>query len=121
MFGAAELLKKEGPDLLRAFIRSRRGAVGADLRFEAMFSRSSSATDGEARSAHEGESAGFSVSVRVDEPSAPPSTGQTGVEVGRLALRPARLLAAIRAGLAEAYERARLGAREKAALHPRPQ
>ena len=68
MFGAAELLKKEGPDLLRAFIRSRRGAVGADLRFEVMFSRSSSATDGEARSAHEGESAGFSVSVRVDEP-----------------------------------------------------
>ncbi|MGZ6242852.1 MAG: hypothetical protein ACXWN9_09765, partial [Candidatus Binataceae bacterium] len=75
MFGAAELLKKEGPDLLRAFIRSRRGAVGADLRFEAMFSRSSSATDGEARSAHEGESAGFSVSVRVDEPSGASSTG----------------------------------------------
>ncbi|HLJ43517.1 MAG TPA: TldD/PmbA family protein [Candidatus Binataceae bacterium] len=116
MFGAAELLKKEGPDLLRAFIRGRRGAVGADLRLEVMFSRSSSATDGEARSAHEGESAGFSVSVRVDEPSGASGTGQTGVEVGRLALRPARLLAAIRAGLAEAYERARLSAREKAAL-----
>ena len=116
MFDAAELLKKEGPELLRAFIRGHRGAVYADLRFEAMFSRSSSATDGEARSAHEGESAGFSVSVRVDERSGASSAGQTGVEVGRLALRPARLLAAIRAGLAEAYERARLGAREKAAL-----
>lgn len=116
MFGAAELLKKEGSDLLRAFIRSHRGAVSADLRFEAMFSRSSSATDGEARSAHEGESAGFSVSVRVNERSGASSTGQTGVEVGRLAMRPVRLLAAVRAALAEAYERARLGAREKAAL-----
>src|ERR1700722_7151174 len=104
LFGAAELLKKEGPGLLRAFIRSHRGAVAADLRFEAMFSRSSSATDGEPRSAHEGESAGVS------------STGQTGVELGRLATHTARMLAAIRAGLAEAYERARLGAREKAAL-----
>jgi TldD protein len=116
MFGAAELLKKEGPDLLRAFIRSHRGAVSADLRFEVMFSRSSSATDGDARSAHEGESAGFSVNVRVNERAGSSSTGQTGVELGRLALRPTRLLAAIRAGLAEAYERARLSAREKAAL-----
>ncbi|MGA8568047.1 MAG: hypothetical protein WB580_09675, partial [Candidatus Binataceae bacterium] len=79
MFGAAELLKKEGPSLLRTFIRSHRGAVSADLRFEAMFSRSSSATDGEPRSAHEGESAGFSVSVRVCERSGVSSTGQTGV------------------------------------------
>ena len=116
MFGAAELLKKEGPSLLRTFIRSHRGAVSADLRFEAMFSRSSSATDGEPRSAHEGESAGFSVNVRVNERSGVSSTGQTGVELGRLATHPARMLAAIRAGLAEAYERARLGAREKAAL-----
>ncbi|HVB81866.1 MAG TPA: TldD/PmbA family protein [Candidatus Binataceae bacterium] len=116
LFGAAELLKKEGPDLLRAFIRGHRGAVYADLRFEAMFSRSSSATDGEARSANEGESAGFSVSVRVNERWGASSAGQTGVELGRLALRPARLLAAVRAGLAEAYERARLGARAKAAL-----
>ena len=116
MFGAAELLKKEGPGVLRAFIRSHRGAVSADLRFEAMFSRSSSATDGEPRSAHEGESAGFSVSVRVNERSGVSSTGQTGVELGRLATHPARMLAAIRAGLAEAYERARLSTREKAAL-----
>ncbi len=116
MFGAAELLKSEGPGLLHAFIRSHRGALSADLRFEVMFTRSSSATDGEARSAHEGESAGFSVSVRVNERSGAYSAGQTGVEVGRLALHPARLFAAIRAGLAEAYERARLGAREKAAL-----
>ncbi len=116
LFGAAELLKKEGPDLLRTFIRGHRGAFSADLRFEAMFSRSSSATDGEARSAHEGESAGFSVSVRVNERSGVSSAGQTGVEIGRLALNSTRLLGAIRAGLAEAYERARLGAREKAAL-----
>jgi TldD protein len=116
MFGAAELLKKEGPGLLRTFIRSHRGAVTADLRFEAMFSRSSSATDGEPRSAHEGESAGFSVNVRVNERSGVSSTGQTGVELGRLATHPGRMLTAIRAGLAEAYERARLGAREKATV-----
>jgi len=126
LFDAADFLEREGPNLLRSFIRSHRGAVFADLRFEAMFSRSASATDGEARSAQEGESAGFSVSVRVEELSGAPragvsgagasSTGQTGVEVGRLALRPERLVAAIRAALGEAYERARLGAREKAAL-----
>jgi len=116
MFGAAERLKKEGPDLLRSFIRSHRGAGYADLRFEAMFSRSSSATDGEARSAHEGESAGFGVSVRVNERGGASGIGQTGVELGRLALRPARVLAAMRAGLGEAYQRARLDAREKAAL-----
>jgi hypothetical protein len=116
MFGAADLLKREGPGLLRAFIRSHRGAVSADLRFEVMFTRSSSATDGEARSAHEGETAGFSVSVLVSERAGASSSGQTGVEVGRLALRPTRLLTAIRAGLNEAYERARLGARKKAAV-----
>ncbi len=116
IFGAAELLKKEGPDLLRAFIRSHRGAAYADLRFEARFSRSSSATDGEPRAAQAGESAGFGVSVRVNAPGGASGAGQTGVELGRLALRPARLLGAIRAGLAEAYQRARLGAREKAAL-----
>ena len=126
LFDAGDFLKREGPGLLRSFIRSHRGAAFADLRFEAMFSRSASAIDGEARSAQEGESAGFSVSVRVDERSSAPGrgasgtgtsgTGQSGVEVGRLALRPARLVAAIRAALDEAYERARLGAREKAAL-----
>jgi TldD protein len=116
MFGAAELLKKDGPDLLRSFVRSHRGAGYADLRFEAMFSRSSSATDGEARSAHEGESAGFGVSVRVNERGGASGIGQTGVELGRLALRPARLVAAIRAGFGEAYQRARLDARGKAAL-----
>src|ERR1700736_83428 len=116
MFGAAELLKKNGPDLLRSFIRRHRGAVFADLRFGAMFSRSSSAADGEARSAHEGESVGFGVSVRVNERGGASGIGQTGVELGRLALRPARLLAAIRAGLGEAYQRARLDARGKAGL-----
>src|ERR1700682_3559116 len=116
MFGAAELLKKDGPDLLRSFIRSHRGAGYADLLLKATFSGSSSATDGEARSAHEGESAGFGVSVRVNERGGASGIGQTGVELGRLPLRPARLLAAIRAGLGEAYQRARLDAREKAAL-----
>jgi TldD protein len=116
IFGAADLLGKEGPGLLRAFLRGHRGAVFADLRFEAMFSRSSSATDGEARSAQEGESAGFGVSVRVGERTGAWATGQAGVELGRLALRPSRLLATVRAALGEAYERARLGAREKAAL-----
>jgi TldD protein len=116
LFGAAELLKKEAPGLLRSFVRAHRGAVSADLRFEAMFSRSSSATDGEPRSAQEGESAGFSVSVRVSERSGASGTGQTGVEVGRMALDASRLLRAVRAGLAEAYQRGRSDAREKAAL-----
>jgi TldD protein len=116
LFGAAELLKEQGAGLLRSFIRSHRGAVFADLRFEAMFSRSSSASDGEPRSAHEGESAGFSVSVRFSGRSGASGSGQTGVELGRLALDSDRLLRSVRAALAQAYESARQGAREKEAL-----
>jgi TldD protein len=115
-FGAVELLKKEGPALLERFVRAHRGAIYADLRFEAMFSRSTSAVDGEERSAEEGESAGLGLSVRVAESGGALGVGQAGVEVGRLALAPARLLATIRAALDEAYERARLGAREKTKL-----
>jgi TldD protein len=115
-FSAVELLKKEGPTLLDRFVRARGGAVYADLRFEAMFSRTSSAADGEPRSAQEGESAGFGLSVRVVERGGAMGVGQAGVEVGRLALAPPKLFAAIRAALDEAYERARLGAREKTAL-----
>lgn len=115
-FFAIELLKKDGPPLLERFVRARRGTVYADLRFEAMFSRSSSAVDGEERSAQEGESASFGVSVRVADRGGAIGVGQAGVEVGRLAIAPAKLLAAIRAALDEAYERARLGAREKADL-----
>lgn len=116
LFGAAERLRRDGPGLLRAFVRSHRGALSADLRFEVMFSRSSSAADGEPRSALEGESAGFCVSVCAGEGSGASGAGQTGVELGRLALRSQPTVAAIRAALEEAYERARLGAREKAAL-----
>jgi len=116
LFGVPELLRREGPGLLRGFVRTHRAALSADLRFEVMFSRSSSATDGEPRSGLEGENAGFSVSVRAGDGPGASSAGQAGVELGRLALRPQRTIAAIRAALDEAYERARLGAREKAAL-----
>ncbi len=115
-FGALELLRKEGPALLARFVRTHRDAIYADLRFEAMFSRSSSAADGEPRAAQEGESAGFGLSVRVGGRGGALGVGQAGVEVGRLALAPARLLSAIRAALNDAYQRARLGAREKGAL-----
>ncbi len=115
-FGAIEFLKKEGPDLVRRFVRTHRGAVYADLRFEAMFGLSSFATDGEARSAQEGESAGFGLSVRVAARGGASATGQAGLEVGRLAAKSAKLVAAIRNAMGEAYERARVSAREKSAL-----
>jgi TldD protein len=115
-FGAIDFLKKEGPGLLRRFVRTHRGAVYADLRFEAMFSRSNSATDGEARAAQEGEAAGFGLGVRVADRNGVSATGQAGLEVGRLAARPAKLLAAIRQAMEESYERARSAAREKSAL-----
>src|SRR5262249_40183001 len=88
----------------------------ADLRFEAMFSRSSSATDGEARSAQEGESAGFGLGVRVADRTGVSATGQAGLEVGPLAARPAKLLAATRRAMEESAEQADAAAREKWAL-----
>lgn len=88
----------------------------ADLRFEVMFHRSGVATNGEPRDSNETETAGFSVSVHVAATPDAIGHGQYGAEIGRLALSERKLIAEIRRGLDEAYERARISAREKAAF-----
>ena len=86
-----------------------------DLRFEVMFQRSGAATNGEPRDSSETESAGFCVSVHVGDGNST-GHGQAGAEIGRLALNEKKVVAEIRRGLEEAYNRARLSAREKTAF-----
>ncbi|HKV53549.1 MAG TPA: TldD/PmbA family protein [Candidatus Binataceae bacterium] len=115
IFQAIDFLKQAAEPALRRFIRSHRGATYAELRFEAMFSRSAVANDGEPRDSSETEAAAFSVAVDYAATGAI-GRGQTGVEIGRLALGRTKLMAALNSGLGEAFERARASAREKAAL-----
>lgn len=116
IFDAADELKRDAEDLLRRFTRSHRDAVYAELRFEAVATRSGAATDGEPRDSIESESASFSIGVHVRDRSGAIGHGQTGAETGALVARPAKLRAVLRAGLDEAYVRARASAREKGAI-----
>jgi TldD protein len=96
-------------------VRAHRGVVYADLRFEVMFHRSGAATNGEPRDSTETESAGFFASVQVSAGNAT-GHGQSGAEIGRLALNEKKIVAEVRRGLEDAYNRARISAREKAAF-----
>ena len=116
IFEAVEFLKREGEALLRRFVRSRRDAAYAELRFEAVSLRSAAATNGEPRDSSENETTAFGVAVHVAGQNGAIGHGQAGAEVGALARKPARLAEALRASLDGAYERARASAREKAAL-----
>src|SRR5271157_884086 len=126
LFAAIEFLKREGDGLLKRFTRTHRDAVHADLRFEVVYSQSSAADNGEARDGLESENALLGVTVWVDAGAGRPhqrddplgrvAAGQSGCEIGRLALVPRKLIAAISGALTESYERARASAREKAAL-----
>ncbi|MGH7933055.1 MAG: TldD/PmbA family protein [Candidatus Binataceae bacterium] len=116
LFGAIEFMKEAGPPALTRFVRTHRGATYAEIRFEVVFSRSGVANDGESRESGETEIATFGLSVQCADRGGVTGHGYTGAEVGRLALRPAKLMAALGAGLNEAYTRARYSAREKAAL-----
>ncbi len=116
IFAAVEYLKREGETALRRFARAHRGTAYAEMRFEAVFHRSASANDGDQRDSAESEAAAFGVSVHFEAPGGVIGHGQTGAEIGRLALSRTRLLAALDAALGEAYDRARFNAREKAAV-----
>jgi TldD protein len=116
IFEAVEFLKRAGEPALRSFVRAHRGASYAEIRFEAMFSRSAAANDGEPRDSAESESAAFGVTVQYDGANGVMGHGQTGAEIGRLALSRTKLMASIEAALGQAYERARASARERAAF-----
>jgi TldD protein len=129
LFDAVDFLRRDGEALLNPFARAHRGAVYADLRFEVVFHRSCVANDGEPRESLENESASFGVTVWVEAAEAFAQvahgagnfigTGQYGAEIGRLALHRNKLVAALRSGLDEAYQRARASARAGAALRRR--
>ena len=116
IFTAIDFLKREGEAVLRRFARAHRGTTYAELRFEAMFHRSASANDGDQRDSAESEAAAFGVTVHCEDRGGVAGHGQTGAEIGRLALNRTRLISALNAALAEAYERARFNAREKAGI-----
>jgi TldD protein len=79
-----------------------------------MFSRGAVANDGEPRDSNENEAAAFGITVHYATAEGIAGHGQTGVEIGRLALSHNKLLAALDAGCREAFERAKANAREKA-------
>jgi TldD protein len=86
------------------------------MRFEAMFSRSAAASDGEPRDGAESESAAFGVTVHCVGHDGVTGRGFTGVEVGRLALSKTKLMAALSDALREAQDRARADLHEKTAV-----
>ncbi|MGA2412251.1 MAG: TldD/PmbA family protein [Candidatus Binataceae bacterium] len=116
IFASVEFLKRSAEAELRGFVRSHRGTIYAEMRFEAVFTRSASANDGEPRDSSEAETAAFGIAVHYGGSGGVIGRGQTGVEVGRLALNRSRLIAAFREALDEALARARHDARHKAAL-----
>jgi TldD protein len=114
IFGAIEFLKEAAEPALRRFIRTHRGASYAEMRFEAMFSRTAVANDGEPRDSSESEAAAFGITVHYMAADNAAGHGQAGAEIGRLALNRNKLLAALNAGLSGAFERAKANAREQA-------
>lgn len=116
LFEAIEYLRREGEGILARFARANRGVIYADLRAEVVFNRAGAAVGGEPRDGSESESAAYAVSVQVADRAGPIGHGQTGAEIGALAGRPEKLVAELKRGLTEAYQRARSSAREKADL-----
>ncbi len=116
IFAAVEFLKREGEPVLRRVARANRATAYADMRFEAMFHRSAAAHDGDQRDSSESETAALSVTVHYEGSGGVVGHGQTGAEIGRLALNRTKLIGALNAALTEAYDRARFNAREKATI-----
>jgi TldD protein len=113
IFQSIDFLKEAAEPALRRFVRTHKGATYAEMRFEAMFSRAAVANDGEPRDSSESEAAAFGLTVHCAVAEGVVGLGQTGVEVGRLALNRNKLMAALDNGLRQAFERAKANAREK--------
>ena len=114
IFGTIDFLKEAAEPALRRFVRTHHGASYAEIRFEAMFSRAAVAHDGEPRDSNENETAAFGLTVHYTAAEGIAGHGQTGMEIGHLAFTHTKLLAALKAGLGDAFERAKANAREKA-------
>jgi len=116
LFEAIGFLKRSGRAEMKRLVRSGRGAIDANLRFEVVFRRGASAENGAPRRSSEHESAAIGLSVVAAARNSAIGYGYSGVEIGHAALKPTRLLDAIRAGFKAAYERARFNAGQHARL-----
>jgi len=114
IFAAIDFLKEVAEPTLRRFLRTHRGASYAEMRFESMFSRTAAANDGEPRDSNESEAAAFGLTIHYSPAGGVSGHGQSGLEIGRLALTHNKLLAALNGGLNDALDRAKANAREKA-------
>jgi TldD protein len=116
LFEAVEFLKRSGPAEMARLAKAGRGTLHAALRLEVVFRRSASAENGAARRSSEHESAALGLSVTAGASEHSVGFGYAGIEIGHAALKPAKLLDAIRSGFRAAHDRARLGAARNAAL-----
>src|SRR3954465_9529100 len=96
LFETIEYLKREGESLLARFVRSNRGIAYADLRFEVGMNRAAAAVNGEPRDSSESQSAAYAVSVHVSGATGAIGHGQTGAEIGGIALNRSKLIAEVR-------------------------
>jgi TldD protein len=116
IFESISFLKEAGQPALARFLRAHRGASYAEMRFEAMFSRSAVANDGAPRDSNETEAAALGLTVHYAGADSVIGRGHTGAEIGRLALNRTKLVAVLKEGLTEAFNRAKADAREKVSL-----
>ncbi|HLH77621.1 MAG TPA: TldD/PmbA family protein [Candidatus Binataceae bacterium] len=115
LFETVDYLMQHGEDELARLNRPRRDTWFSSLRLEVIFRRAASADNGAARRSTVTQSAGLGMSV-LARSGAALGFGYSGLELGSEARSAHKLLAALRAGYARAYERARYNARQAAAL-----
>jgi TldD protein len=116
IFDAIDFLREAAEPTLHRFLRTHRGAAHTEMRFEAVFSRFAVANDGAPRDCGANEAAAFGITVHYAGSGGIMGHGQTGLEIGRLALNSNKLLRALTKALDGAFERAKANAREKARI-----
>ena len=116
LFEAVVFLKRSGPAEIARLAKSSRETIDAALRLEVVFRRGASAENGSPRRGSEHESAALGLSVEVSGHAGAKGFGYTGIEIGHAALKPGKLIQAIRTGFKAAHERARLNATHNAGL-----
>ncbi len=114
IFDALNFLREAAEPTLRRFVQTHRGAARAEMRFEAVFSRYAVANDGTPRDGTANETAALGITVDCEGIGGFIGRGQTGLEIGRLALNNNKLSAALSKALENAFDRAKANVREHA-------
>ncbi|HEY2107554.1 MAG TPA: TldD/PmbA family protein [Candidatus Binataceae bacterium] len=116
LFEAVGFLQRSGPAEIARLAKSSRETLDAALRLEVVFRRGASAENGLPRRSSEHESAALGLSAEVGGRDGAKGYGYSGIEIGHAALKPVKLMQAIRNGFKAAHERARLNAKRNAEL-----